>query len=103
MPRPSEDKPKAGALRWAYRVGLGLAISSYLAYVLLPGVPFLPFSRHAKTAIGGGLLVMHQIMLWAGVALAGPEAVHKVKHFWDRRRPLAPRPLVEDPPSQDSK
>ena len=84
-----EHGPDAGARQSAWpRVGGVLLVASALLWTPLPIVPFLPVSPGAKAAAAGGLVVAAEIAFWAGAALAGPQAVRRLRSwFRTRRRP----------------
>ena len=63
------------------RAGVVLLVVSALLWVPLPFVPFLPLSTGAKAAVGSGLVVAAEIAFWAGAALAGPEAVRRMRSW----------------------
>jgi hypothetical protein len=73
---------------WA-KLGVGLAIGSFIPWLMLPVLPFLPLSV-AQKAIGAGFLLgLAEVMFWAGVLLAGQEVVRryrsklKPRRIWD--------------------
>ncbi len=63
------------------RAGVVLLVVSALLWVPLPIVPFLPLTTGAKAAVGSGLVVAAEIAFWAGAALAGPEAVIRMRSW----------------------
>jgi hypothetical protein len=85
--------PKAPSpLTWLAKLGMGLVIGSFVPWLMLPVLPFLPFSVGQK-AIAAGLMVgLAEVMFWLGVVLAGQEIVRryreklKLRRIWDRIR-----------------
>jgi hypothetical protein len=84
------DKPVP--LTWIAKLGMGLAIGSFVPWLMLPGLPFLPLAVGQK-AIAAGLLVgIAEIMFWIGVVLAGQVVVQryhgklKLRRIWARIR-----------------
>ncbi len=77
-----EKAPDANtrSVTWT-RAGVVLLVVSALLWVPLPFVPFLPLSTGAKAAVGSGLVVAAEIAFWAGAALAGPEAVRRMRSW----------------------
>lgn len=61
------------------RAGVVLLGISVLHWVPLPVVPFLPLSIGAKGALATGLVVTAEIAFWTGAAMAGPEAVKRLR------------------------
>ena len=55
-------------------------------WILLPGVPFLPLSVAARGAVGTALIVVAEVIFWAGAAMAGPETARRMRSWW-RRQP----------------
>ena len=92
---PSQSEPEHGgvgtstrSLAWT-RAGAVLLVASALLWAPLPIVPFLPLSAGAKVAVGTGLVVVAEIAFWAGTALAGPEALRRIRS-WIRDRGRRP-------------
>jgi hypothetical protein len=66
-------------LTWTAKLGVGLAIGSFIPWLLLLVVPFLPLSVGQK-AIGAGFLVgLAEVMFWVGVILAGKAVVQRYR------------------------
>jgi hypothetical protein len=86
------EKPLA--LNWVAKLGVGLAIGSFIPWLLLLVLPFLPLSVGQKAIGVGILLAVAEVMFWVGVVLAGQEVVRRYRkklrlgRFWDwvRRR-----------------
>ena len=81
---PGRDPARAS--RWA-RVGVIMMGASLPLWVLLLGVPFLPLSVAERGTVATALIVVAEVMFWAGAALAGPEAARRMRSWW--RRPPA--------------
>jgi hypothetical protein len=78
------------SLTWIAKLGVGLAIGSFIPWLMLPVLPFLPLAVGQK-AIAAGLMVgLAEVMFWLGVVLAGQEVVRryrgklKLRRIWDR-------------------
>ena len=69
--------------RWAF-AGVILMSLSLLLWVCLLGVPFLPISVSGRGAVATALIVIAEVVFWAGAALAGPEAARRVRSWWRR-------------------
>jgi hypothetical protein len=70
---------KISSLSWPVKLGLGLAIGSFLPWLLLLVLPFLNLSA-ANKAIGAGLLIaLGEAMFWLGAILAGQEIVRRYR------------------------
>ena len=65
-------------------VGVILMSASLGLWILLPGVPFLPFSVAARGTVGTALIVVAEVIFWGGAALAGPEAARRMRSWWRR-------------------
>ncbi len=66
--------------------GVILMGASLALWVLLPGVAFLPLSVAARGTVATGVIVVAEVIFWAGAALAGPEAARRMRSWW-RGRP----------------
>lgn len=75
-------RPKRPLARW----GVGLMLFSGILFALLPAIPFLPMGTGAKFVAGGVVYGAVQLTWWGGAALAGPEAVRKMKGWFRRRK-----------------
>ena len=78
--------PKPRASRWAV-AGVILMSASLVLWILLPAVPFLPLSVAARGAVATGVIVVAEVIFWAGAPMAGPEAARRMRLWW-RRRPV---------------
>ena len=79
--------------RWSPRRTLGavLVALSVLLWLVLPAVPFLPYSTASKGALAGGFLAGAEVAFWLGLVLLGPELAARVRSAWRSFRPrLAP-------------
>ncbi len=80
---------KALALNWIAKLGVGLAIGSFIPWLLLLVLPFLPLSVGQKAVGVGVLLGVAEVMFWVGVVLAGQEVVRRYRgrlrlgRIWD--------------------
>jgi hypothetical protein len=76
-------------LTWIAKLGVGLAIASFIPWMLLPVLPFLPLSVGEKAMAAGILLGLAEVMFWLGVVLAGQEVVRRYREkvrlgrIWD--------------------
>jgi hypothetical protein len=71
------DKPLP--LTWVAKLGVGLAIGSFIPWCLLPVLPFLPLPVGQK-AIAAGLMVGGaEVMFWVGVVLAGKAVIQRYR------------------------
>lgn len=67
--------------QWA-RIGILFLIISSILWLFLPAIPFLPLTIVQKTAVAAATLVLAEIVGWAGVVFAGPEAVKRIRSCW---------------------
>ena len=67
----------------AERVGLVLMVSSLPLWLVLPILPFLPLTLEMKAAVAGGVVVVAEVMFWAGAVLAGPTVVRRLRSWLD--------------------
>ncbi len=80
---------KSSHLSGLAKLGVGLAIGSFIPWLLLPVLPFLPLSVAHKAIGAGFLLGLAELMFWAGVLLAGQEVVRRYRgkfklwRIWD--------------------
>jgi hypothetical protein len=72
----SEEQIQAG---WRIKLGFALFILSIGWPVLLPVMPLVGFSGSAIAAFSGGMLVVAEIMIFAGAAIAGKEGFKYIK------------------------
>ena len=91
---PSATGPGPGAvgaraaLGWPARFGMAGMVLSCVLWLPLPFLPFLPVEASTKAWAAGGLVAAAELLWWGGAALAGPEAVRRLRSWW-RRRPRA--------------
>jgi hypothetical protein len=67
------------------RFGLLLIALSFLPWIILPFVPWLPFltSPSQKASAGGILIVLAEILFWGGLLAAGKEVWREIRlHGW---------------------
>jgi hypothetical protein len=72
---------QAGTQRrdWRVRVGLGLFVASISWPLLVPVLPLLGVSVEATATFGGVMLVVAEVMMLAGAAIAGKEGFAYIK------------------------
>lgn len=78
------------------QAGWGLMLSSFGFWAAIPVLPFLPLSTGQQVAGVGVLLVGAEIVFWLGALLAGPDALRRMKSWWDRsasERPASIEPI----------
>jgi len=61
--------------------------SSLFLWVALLGVPFVPLSVSGRGVLATAIIVVAEVAFWGGAALAGPEAVRRMRSWW--RRPAS--------------
>jgi VIT1/CCC1 family predicted Fe2+/Mn2+ transporter len=64
------------------RIGWGLLISSVVLWFAIPVLPFLPISGGQQLAAAAAILIVAEVLFWVGAAIAGPEAVRRVRSWW---------------------
>ena len=74
-----------------FRVGLIAIALSFLPWVAIAVAPLLGLSLAARAGLVTGLLVVAEVLFWAGLALAGKETWQTVKARGWRH---APRELL---------
>jgi len=72
----TEEQPSAG---WRIKTGFTLFILSIAWPVVVPVLPFLGFSGTAIAAFSGAMLVIAELMIVAGVAIAGKQGFAYIK------------------------
>lgn len=77
------DSPKRSTQA---RIGVVMMVLSCILWFGLFAVPFLPLTVAQRAAVAGVNLVVVQIAWWGGAALAGPEAVRRLKGWWRMKR-----------------
>jgi len=73
-------------LTWVARLGLGMVVGSFLPWLLLPALPFLPLSLASRAFGAGALLVTAEVLFWLGTVLAGQEMARRYR---DQLKPQA--------------
>ena len=69
-------------------------IGSFLPWLCLPALPFLPLSASARALWAGLLLALAEAMFWGGALLAGQELARRYREqlkprtLWKRLRRL---------------
>ncbi len=66
-------------LTWIAKLGVGLAIGSFVPWLSIPVLPFLPLSVGQKAIGAGFLLGLAEVMFWVGVLLAGKAVVQRYR------------------------
>ena len=67
------------------RLGWVAMLSSLGFWALIPLLPFLPISGASRVAYAGVILVIAEILFWLGAAMAGPDAVKRLRSWWPWR------------------
>lgn len=65
---------------------------SFVAWLPVPLVPFLPLGAGTRALLGAGLVASAEVAFWCGLVLAGREVVARLQ-FW-KRRARVPEPVV---------
>jgi len=69
------------------RAGVSLITLSFLPWMLIPCVPWLPFltSVTEKASTVAGLIIAAEILFWVGLLFAGKETWQAIKlHGWKK-------------------
>jgi hypothetical protein len=66
---------------WKFKLGIVLMVTSVVAFLLIPVVPFLSMSSSAKITATTALLVVGEITFWTGGLLLGKELFTKYKSY----------------------
>lgn len=74
----SEKKLK---LPFIFKVGVAFIIISPLRYLILLGIPFLPYSAGVKMGVGSAIFVVAEVLFWIGVFIVGEEVVRKYRDY----------------------
>lgn len=72
-----------------FKFGIGLLILYPILWIIVPIVPFTPFSLSVKGIIVTSIIIIGEIILLSGIALTGKEVVMKIKEklkFRKRRK-----------------
>ena len=76
---PAPDRGNA-----ANRLGWGMMIASVVVWAVLPALPFLEMTNGQRVAIAAAVLVVAEVLFWLGALLAGPDAVRRMKSWWNQ-------------------
>ncbi len=69
--------------RWAFW-GVILMGLSFLLWVSLLGVPFLPMSVAGRGAVATAIVVIAEVVFWLGAIIVGPAAAKRMRSWWRR-------------------
>lgn len=77
-------------MTWLARVGVGLLLLSFVPYLLLLALPFLPLSPAQKSLTAGTFVAVGEVMFWLGALFAGREVALRFREklspsVWWRR------------------
>ena len=67
------------------KFGIVLILVSCLLFLLIPVVPFMPWTLSVKGIISTTLFVLGEITWWGGVVIVGKEFVVRYKNYLDPR------------------
>ncbi len=74
----NEKKPR---LPLVFKIGMAFLIISPLRYLVLLGLPWLPYSNGVKVGIWLAIFIAAEILFWIGAFLVGEEVVRKYKEY----------------------
>jgi len=80
------DKTKKPKLPLIFKIGVAFLIISPFRYLLLLGIPLLPYSRTVKVGLGSAVFIVAEILFWIGAFLVGEEVIRKYKEYLDPRK-----------------
>jgi hypothetical protein len=66
--------------------GWGLVALSFIPWMLLPTIPWLPLSTEQKLLASGVLLAIAELLFWAGALIVGKQAISKYRKYFTWRR-----------------
>jgi hypothetical protein len=66
---------------WKLKIGIILISISVLIFLSLFAMPFLPIETKSKITLSTILIIIGEIMFWAGTLLIGKEVWNKYKAF----------------------
>lgn len=69
---------KPPTLGWKAIVAIGLVVFSFILFVLIPVVPFLPISTAMKGIAGTSLFIVSEIAFWLAVLIGGADLVKRI-------------------------
>lgn len=67
------------------KIAVGLVLLSFILYMLLPVVPFLPADLKIKAAITAGMMGASEIVFWIGGFILGKDIVAKYRKAFNPR------------------
>lgn len=65
--------------------GFVLIVLSCLVWLAIVAIPLMPFTLAQKTAIVPGLLILGEVLFWAGALLVGKEVAQRYRHWLNPR------------------
>lgn len=80
------------------KIGIYLIFLSFVPYLSIFIVPFLPLSGTAKAASISILVVMGEIMFWGGGIIVGKEVVSKYRRYFNPRNWFADKTKPQSEP-----
>lgn len=101
----SELEPKTQS-GWT-QLGWALMVASVAVWIIFPVLPFLPLTGPQKVGAAGAVFVVAEILFWSGAAMAGPDAVRRMRGWWKQtdsssQSPLTPAATLDDRYQRDS-
>ena len=66
---------------WKIKLGLALVIISIPIFLALPLIPFLEIETNVKVTLATVLLIVAEVVFWAGGLLLGKELFTKYKSY----------------------
>ena len=80
---------------WKFKLGIALMVTSVVAFLSIPVVPFLSMSSSAKITATTVLFVVGEVTFWTGGLLFGKELFTKYKSYmnpknWFKKHPREP-------------
>jgi hypothetical protein len=73
-------------LPFVFKLGVAFIIISPLRYLILLGVPFLPYSKGVRLGVGSAVFFVAEMLFWIGVFIVGEEVVRKYKEYLNPKR-----------------
>jgi hypothetical protein len=70
----------------ATKLGIFLILLSGVFWFSLFAIPFLPLTLVQKSALAGADFIAVQVAWWSGAALAGPQAVARIRSRFGRKK-----------------
>lgn len=77
---------------WKLRLGIILILACIPFFLAIPVIPFMDLNTTLKVSIPTGLLIVGEVLFWAGGLLVGKELFTKYKSYFNPKNWLKKKP-----------